>query len=153
MELPPDPNQNPHLRAELQRNRAPDRFTAGPQSVKAARLESFASLGQRAYDRVVEWCETEPGRCFGPRQEAFRPPNIRAPREPEYEEGENLKFILNYYQRERQFDFRHRDVRHTIMYGNIDGLMHRSGSSGEHMLASNLDLWPSSLPKGWGYFQ
>jgi len=42
-ELPPnDPNLNPHLRAELKRGQASDRFEAGPQSVKAAKVETLA---------------------------------------------------------------------------------------------------------------
>jgi len=43
-ELPPNnPNLNPHLRAELKRNRAPDRFEA-PDGVKAAKVESVAVM-------------------------------------------------------------------------------------------------------------
>ena len=43
MELPPDPSNNPHLRAQLRRDRsAPERFEAGPQTKKARQIESVA---------------------------------------------------------------------------------------------------------------
>ena len=62
-------NNNPHLRAELKRNSAPDRFEAGPQSVKAARIES--SSGPAVWEVLRQWKSTES-------MERFRPPPVIA---------------------------------------------------------------------------
>ena len=58
MELPPNPDNNPHLRGEIERGKeAPVRFEAGltGNTVKAARIESKASAGEAAWAVMRGW--------------------------------------------------------------------------------------------------
>ena len=88
MELPPNPNNNPHLRNELERGKeAPVRFEAGlsGNTVKAARLES--SAGEAAWRAMREWSypmvlapqlHTADEAVRLPTKDSTRPPRVRS---------------------------------------------------------------------------
>ena len=54
-ELPPDQNNNPHLRAQLKRDRdANERFEAGDATAKAARIRATVEIGTLTAEELEE---------------------------------------------------------------------------------------------------
>ena len=63
------PHLNPFRDRELQVGKAADRMAAGPQSVKAAKVESAASAGPGAWETLRQWTWVNS-------MERYRPPPL-----------------------------------------------------------------------------
>ena len=66
------PHLNPHRDRELQVGKAADRMAAGPQSVKAAKVESAASARDDAFEVLRQWTWVNS-------MERYRPPPVEVP--------------------------------------------------------------------------